>query len=548
MSVAVNRSIRSDLIDKYHASPASPRTPLVERSISGTFSSPGSYGRENEDIIVYELDCRGLKVGWAGESTPRCTWRFGYAVSENARIGDYSHLTSGRRRTTMEDHVLYQADLRDADLNLVRAKLERVVRVVHLDYLQLSPKAAAKRAALIVSPLTSTKILELTLGVLFEHFSLPPSITLLTIPSMVCVGAGVREGLVIHVDWEETVISAVSEYRIVAERRTIRGGKLLHEATTKLLHNEVSKLNMEGIVDFATTEEVKDRLAWYESEHTPKQVASKLVTIPISHDVEISVSFDSFAKIVKSTFFAHESITSGSPVPDDNDHSLPDLAYKVLRDLARDTRGACAQRIIVDGPQHRIPGLRQGILKGTQSLIDAHGWRAVTGSKQQDHLETSRRSSSSSDEEDHFATPRAGSPVGTTVKEDQPVAISAIVGNAESSALSDASTSQAPTTSAGLDEEVSSPQDSAKALATTLLTPAGLRAQDDVKDHVSQKAEREGRKRQRQPFSGKVRGVDSLGAWAGASMAMNLRVKGVCEVDREDFIKHGLRDSVSLLI
>lgn len=42
------------------------------------------------------------------------------------------------------------------------------------------------------------------------------------------------------------------------------------------------------------------------------------------------------------------------------------------------------------------------------------------------------------------------------------------------------------------------------------------------------------------PVEGVVRAVNTLGAWAGASLAMNLRVRGVVEIERERFMQHGL--------
>ena len=47
------------------------------------------------------------------------------------------------------------------------------------------------------------------------------------------------------------------------------------------------------------------------------------------------------------------------------------------------------------------------------------------------------------------------------------------------------------------------------------------------------KAEREAHKGRVEAVKGVVRGVETLGPWAGASMMVSLRVKGVREIDRE---------------
>jgi hypothetical protein len=76
---------------------------------------------------------------------------------------------------------------------------------------------------------------------------------------------------------------------------------------------------------------------------------------------------------------------------------------------------------------------------------------------------------------------------------------------------------------------------------------AADRPHDDVHDPVSIKAER-GHRAKKEIGEGEdalqaVRGVESLGAWAGASMLSSLRIRGVQEVERDDFLKHGLRST-----
>lgn len=43
-------------------------------------------------------------------------------------------------------------------------------------------------------------------------------------------------------------------------------------------------------------------------------------------------------------------------------------------------------------------------------------------------------------------------------------------------------------------------------------------------------------------MKGTVRGVETLRAWADASLITSVRVKGVHMEEHEDFLKHGLRD------
>ena len=84
---------------------------------------------------------------------------------------------------------------------------------------------------------------------------------------------------------------------------------------------------------------------------------------------------------------------------------------------------------------------------------------------------------------------------------------------------------------------------------TTPSIPAHARPHDDLTDPRSQKAERNhaiGRNRTEGEAKNEVRGVETLGAWAGASLVASLRIKGVHEVEREEWLKHGLRSGGSV--
>jgi hypothetical protein len=73
------------------------------------------------------------------------------------------------------------------------------------------------------------------------------------------------------------------------------------------------------------------------------------------------------------------------------------------------------------------------------------------------------------------------------------------------------------------------------------LVPASDRAHDDIHDPVTLKAERGKGDASDSDASNVVRGVESLGAWAGASLVASLKIQGVHEIDKDDFSKHGFR-------
>jgi hypothetical protein len=59
------------------------------------------------------------------------------------------------------------------------------------------------------------------------------------------------------------------------------------------------------------------------------------------------------------------------------------------------------------------------------------------------------------------------------------------------------------------------------------------------RDEVAEKLQREVLKRGI-TIQGEVRGVETLGAWAGASLVASLKVDAAFEIKRDDFLKHGL--------
>lgn len=91
------------------------RTPL-SRSISGLYGSPGSSFRiEDENQIIFEFGSRYMRAGFAGEPAPRCTTQFSPDLWR--RVGDYRQWELGyekqsRRKVTWgEEYELWRPDV-----------------------------------------------------------------------------------------------------------------------------------------------------------------------------------------------------------------------------------------------------------------------------------------------------------------------------------------------------------------------------------------------------------------------------------------------------
>lgn len=463
--------------------PGSPRTPLIGRSISGQFGSPGALSREPEELVIYELHPRSMSAGFAGESRPRCVHRFGYHLGDGRRVGDFREFSQKHDKKVLwnkdderwgEPYELYGANVRDLDLALMSDRLERAVRQIHTEHLQLVSSRTLK-AALIVPSLTPTPVLEVVLRVLFQHYAQPPTITLLTTPVLSCLSAGLRSALIVEVGWEETTVTAVGEHKIVAERRTVKGGKLLAREMASLLQTAGGGEN----IDVAFTENVLRRMAWCKprkigDDHQPEDAT---MNIPPPNDTspDLSIQFSQLAQPAETTFF--------QPLTDDHDLPLPELMFNTLLALPVDLRALCMSRIVLTGPHSKIPGLKTRLLAELSQLIEKRGWDVVE------------------------SYGKAAKPLPQRLLER--------VANAP------------PVTSTDANGGI----------------PISERPHDDLADRLSQQVLHSTAKDKEKVVKGVVRGVETLGAWSGASLMASLRVKGKGEVEREEF----LRDSALAL-
>ena len=509
--------------------PASPRTPLLGRSISGQFGSPGTpYRSEQEDYVVYELGARHLSAGFAGESRPRCILPF--TPDDGRRIGDFRCYDAGYERPRKKlrrdedwgaEHELYRTDIRSLDLGLVEDKLERAVRKAHADYLQLPNRPL--KAVLVVPSLLPTPLLEIALRVLFNHYAQPPSVMLLTTPVLACVGAGLRNALVVDIGWEETVVTAVGEYKDVCQRRSVRAGKWLTREMGKMLEREArsqresedagTEENVE--VDFEFAEEVTRRMGWCRPLPSEPQSftapddednGAKLVKIPHPSSGSrgtktMNIFFTRLSAPAETTFLplptdSSTAAADGNSKPDDHETPLPQLLFAALLALPLDLRALCTSRIVFTGGASALPGLRHRLLQEVERMVETRGWDRVGsyGSAGEWHSRVlAERSANIAAYRKH--------------QRDHPPGEMARMKHEDREKL-----------------------------------PPHSRPHDDEGDSLTARVERQASKAQGEVVKGMVRGVETLGAWAGASLVANLRVKGVQEVERDEFLRHGLRD------
>ena len=513
-------SIRPGL-SHLQANPPSPHTPPQQRLVPSAFSSPSLSYRVEEESLIFEFGARHFSAGFAGERSPRCTLTFG--PEDSRRIGDYRRWLPGfeerkvRKRKGYEwgeDYELWRMDMRKLDLGLVEDKIERAVREAYTKYLLLDSKS---RKVVLLSPsIMPHPLLSCILNTLFINFN-NPTITLMPIPLVCMAAAGCRSGLVVDIGWGETLVTGLYEYREIHQARTTRAMKAVTRDMAKLIHlysknsdPDISLIAGEEAFDtsiddlFEHAEEVTTRMAWCKSHDTscnevttsPEKAGNlgsenepnnqnindlpgedPLVSLPRApHSLEHFQIRFSHLALPVEAALFARSKTANDI--DDNDQPLPILIYKALSRLAPDVRSLCMSRIIITGGGSRIPGLKGRLLAEVSALIKTRNWNPIHGKA----ADEQRR-------------------------------------RLNELKIKQRAASQPP------------------AASTQFQPSTAPHPPDPIADKLRRDQEAQG---SYPVVSGIVRGVETLGVWAGGSLLANLKIKSVVEIDRDAFLQHGI--------
>lgn len=526
----------------------SPTTP-GPRALSGIYgSSAAASFRSDEEHLIFEFGSRFLRAGFAGESKPRCTRAFG--PDEQRRVGDFRRWMPGydtmRRKRKRgqdwgEEYELWKMDLRSADLGLVEDKIERAVREITAQYLLLDHRP--RRATVAVPPQLPRPLLSALLSSVFTTLQ-AISITVLSAPVLNIVSAGLRSGLVIDLGWAETTVTAVYEYREVHHRSSVRAGKYLTEEMAKILNEECHKSKkdpppeIEEEITFEEAEGALTRMAWCLSREeaqkrrkgastdaAAEQSEEPPITIPFSAadpPITVSLPFSRFAEPTENALFA--SNCSAHDI-DDHDLPIPLLAYNALLSIPIDARKLCMPRIIVTGGGSKVPGLKRRILLEIEHLVRKRGWDPVRsyGSATSKREELRMRSHHARSNTVDTLAPLPAQSTGTTTAETM----------SQQDEDEDESAQQTPGSQTPTSQRASS-----RSSGIVTQMPASEMPQEI--DPITAKLQTLSMKNRQPGPEGVVRGVETLGAWAGASIVAQLRIRGIVEVDKDRFMQHGL--------
>lgn len=486
---------------------ASPHTPL-SRSVSSLYGSPtASFRIEEENLLIFEFGARCMRAGFAGESSPRCA--IAYSPERQRRAGDYRRWVPGygsrprkrkRGQDWGKDHELWRMNVEEADLGLVEDKVERLLRDVEHQHLMLDNRQ--KRVSLVVSSLLPKPLLSTLLGTIFSALQ-ASSIALLPSSVMAAVGAGVRSALIVDIGWEETAVSAVYEHREVMQWRSVRAGRLLIDTFAKVLDQST-----EQALGFDDVEEIMRRMGWCrQRENNPQSTSpnsAETVNIPLP-TINLKVPFASLAEPVEDALFARGTTASDL---DDHDQPLPLLMYNALLHLPIDVRRLCVSRVILTGGISNLAGLKRRLTQELEALVQTRGWDPVKNygsaqGKRGEHKVLRERNTNAQ-------RPKT---------------------EAEAKTVRFLST----------DEQVLKVSETTDEPPRDAPTNIPARAREPETDPIIAKLNQQVLQSQGgEQVSGVVRAVDTLGAWAGASLLTTLRVRGIVEIEKDKFLQHGL--------
>ncbi|KAG5914641.1 hypothetical protein E4U53_004616 [Claviceps sorghi] len=496
-----------------------PHTP-PQRAMTSSFGSPSTI-RADDDFLILELGSRFVRAGFAGDSSPKACLTSGPA--QQRRAGDFrAWQEPGPRSSTMTwavDYEMWRYDVRDVDLGLFRDKLERLLRDAFTRFLLIDSRP--RRIGLVLDSALPIPLLSSVLDTLFARFQ-TPMVSLMSAPTMVAVGAGLRSALVIDMGWNETVVTSVYEYREVKSSRTVRAGRCLNEELYKLVHGllptaEDDQVTGKKAVSFEECQDILYRLMWCrpstfkssqrqstqldtveeqdENETEFHSRPSGIAEVPLQSTTPpstIHIPFNKLADACDDAFFDPSAARSTF---DDHEWPLHLLLYRHLLQLPVDVRAICMSRIVFTGGCSNILGIKERIMDELGGMVAQRGWEPVFG-KGVDQLRSNQRF-------------RGRSSVQTS-------SMSCSVATSETGDVGGGGD--------GGDDE-----------SDGLRSETGTtESQEDVVEAKIARNRPAGHQMQ-----GQLRAIHSLGAWAGASLLCQMKIPAMATVERDLWLQQG---------
>ncbi|KAI5457348.1 actin-related protein RO7 [Mariannaea sp. PMI_226] len=400
-----HRSVASIRSAPTPGTPSTPHTPS-RSSIAQSYGSPSTI-RADDEVVLIQIGSRYIRAGLAGDSQPKAVLQCG--PDDQRRAGDYRGWQGETESAGLywsADHEFWRYDMRTAEeTGLFQDKLDRALRDAFTRFLLIDSRP--RKIGLVLDSAVPVPLLTATLDALFSRFQ-SPSVSLMSIPVMSAVAAGVRSALVIDMGWSETIVTSVYEYREVKSTRTVRAGRMLLDALYKVINAQLrGTVNVDDdrrVITFAECEDILRRLMWCRpsasrsSQRQSKQLetveeqdeteveASHAANVPIgtahvpidstNPPTTLEISFEKLAEICEDTFF-----DPSKPYSEFDDEEIPAhlLVYRHLLQLPLDVRAICMSRIIFTGGCSNILGIKERIIDDVVTTVEKRQWTPVAG-------------------------------------------------------------------------------------------------------------------------------------------------------------------------
>ncbi|MCJ1335122.1 Actin- protein 10 [Bachmanniomyces sp. S44760] len=493
----------------------SPHTPL--RNFSSNFSSPSASYIKEEDPLIFEFGTRCFRAGFAGESSPRCT--LGFGPDRSRRNGDYrewlpDYENRTKKRSTAQDWgqdvELWKMDLRGSDLGLIEDRVERTVREAFKKYLLLDSKS--RKVILVVPSILPHPLLSTILRTIFENCQ-NPTVTLFSAPISCTVAAGLRSGLIVDIGWQSTSITGVYEYREVYQCETTRGMKLVTLETARILQQsrKASANKNDGSIqasshdevvdfDFALAEDITKRMVWCRSHaknsdmsSTSERLEHQLAKMNTEDEANEKVLEDSKVSVP-----LYRSNKARSSIPSlILSHPIESVLIPKCNSLHKFDDDDQPLQLLTYKTLLSLPPDVRGVCMSR--IIFTGGGSNIPGLKSRIVDEVSALF------QERGWDPVEGKAADKRRHKGQPV-------------INIRNVDQNP-------------------------SPASVETQ--VPDPIENKIQHDRAKVLKPTVSGVFRGVETLGAWAGASLIASMRIKGVVEIERDTFLQYGFAAATS---
>jgi len=289
-------------------------------------------------------------------------------------------------------------------------------------------------------------------------------------------------------EMHDTLVEGLSPERVEGQTQPSAGHLLSFEACEEITCRlswcrQSAQLSVAEIQGGLATVEEQDESA---SQKKDTKDYASVVQIPLSsrggppHTVK--VPFQRLSEPCERTFMAREYSRASF---DDEEMPLPELVYNHLLSLPIDARASCMSRIIFTGGCANIPGLKRRVFDEVSHIVQNRGWDPVLG--------------------------RGADRARARVNRGQ--SASSVNGIAQKSSDGGETSNLAKHSSTG-DAEPTQGTDPIDRM---------LRRNDRDDESVC----------------GKLRAIESLGSWAGASLALQLRNMAVASIERDVWLQQG---------